>query len=94
MVDSYKMDFVWTPGLLDSWTPTNVILVKVDETYNILKSACNNLFVDRWRWNWVIKVFAGVCPRMSKRLLRPPLLRGRLHLVRDTAVDKEFDIPI
>ena len=37
MVDSYKMDFV----------KGNVILAKVDETYNILKSACNNLFVDR-----------------------------------------------
>ena len=46
MVDSYKIDF----------TKGNVILVKVDEMCNILKSASQNLFVQRWRWNWMIKV--------------------------------------
>ena len=39
-----------------------VILVKVDEMYNILKSASHCLLVKRLRWNWMIKVFAGVCP--------------------------------
>ena len=46
MVDSYKMDFM----------EGNVILVKVDELCSILKSASQNLFVERWRWNWMIKV--------------------------------------
>ena len=46
MVDSYKMDFM----------KGNVILVKVEEMCNILKSASQSLFVERWRWNWMIKV--------------------------------------
>ena len=41
MVDSYEMDFM--KGI--------VILVKVDETHNILKSAGHCLLVERWRWN-------------------------------------------
>ena len=41
----------------------NVILVDVDQMYNIFKSASHCLFVEKWRWNWLIKVFAVVCPR-------------------------------
>ena len=52
MVDFYEMDFMI--GI--------VILVKVDEMYNILKSASHCLLVERWKWNWMIKVFPGVCP--------------------------------
>ena len=37
MMDSYKMDFM----------EGNVILVKVDEMYNILKSAKHIFFVER-----------------------------------------------
>ena len=37
MVDSYKIDLM----------KGNVILVKVDEMYNILKSASHSLFVGR-----------------------------------------------
>ena len=37
MINSYKMDFM----------KGNVILVKVDELYNILKSAGHSLFVER-----------------------------------------------
>ena len=39
-----------------------VILVKVDENYSILKSVSHCLLVERCRCNWMIKVFAGVCP--------------------------------
>ena len=37
MMDSYKMDFI----------EGNVIIVKVGEMYNILKSARHSLFVER-----------------------------------------------
>ena len=57
MVDSYEMDFV----------KRTVILVKVDEMHSILKSASHCLLVKRWRWNWMIKVFAGVCPWLPLR---------------------------
>ena len=40
----------------------------------------------------MIKVFAGVCPRMTIRVLTPSLIRGRLHLVSETAAKKEVDI--
>ena len=49
MVDFYEMDFMEGIGS------------KVDEMYNILKPASHYLLVER-RWNWMIKVFAGVCP--------------------------------
>ena len=39
-----------------------VILVKVGDMYNILKSASHCLLVKIRRWNWMIKCFAGVCP--------------------------------
>ena len=82
MVNSYKMDF----------TKGNVILVKVDEMYNILKSVGHSSFVERWRWNWMIRFFAEVCLECLYAYYAPPLLRSRLHLGRDTAAEKEFDI--
>ena len=84
MVDSYEMDFM----------KGNVISVKVDKMYNILKSASHSLFYERWRWNWMIKVFGGVCHSMSMRLLRPSFINVSLHLVRDAAAEKEFDVEI
>ena len=65
MVNSYKMDF----------TKGNVVLVKVDEMYNILKSVGHSSFVERWRWNWMIRFFAKVCSWMSIRLLRPSFIK-------------------
>ena len=38
------------------------VLVKVDEMSNILKCASHRLLVERSRFNWMIKVFAGACP--------------------------------
>ena len=67
MVDSYKMDFM----------KGDFILVKLNEMYNILKSASHCLFVKRWRWNWMIKVFARVCPWMPILLLRPSFIKGQ-----------------
>ena len=66
-------------------------LVKVYEMYNILKSA--SLFIGReMRWKWMIKAFLlEICPHIY---YVPPLIRGRLHLVRDTAAEKEVDIAI
>ena len=44
------------------------------------------------RWEWTIKVFLlGTCPCVY---YVPPLRRGRLHLARDTAAEKEVDIAI
>ena len=59
-VDSSEMDLM--NGI--------VISVKVDEMYNITKSASHCLLVELWRCKWMIKGFAGVCPWMSIRLLR------------------------
>ena len=67
MVDFYEMDIM--KGI--------VILVKVDEKYNILKFTSHCLLVKGWTWNWIIKVFAGVCPWMSMRLLRPSFSNGQ-----------------
>ena len=47
MADFYEMDF--TKGI--------VILVKVDEMYNILKSASNHLLNERWDGNEWSKSF-------------------------------------
>ena len=63
---TWKMDFM-----------KGVISVKVDEMYNVLKSTNHCLLVERWRWNWMIKVFARVCPWMSRRLLRPSFIKGQ-----------------
>ena len=52
-----------------------VQLLRVDEMYNILTSASQLLLVERWRWNWIIKVFAGACPWMSIRLLRASFIK-------------------
>ena len=44
------------------------------------------------KWKWMIKVFLlEICPYVY---YIPPVIRGRLHLVRDTAADKEVDIAI
>ena len=80
MVDFYEMDFM----------NAIVVLVKVDETCNILKSTSHCLLVERWKWNWMINVFAVVCPW---KLLRPSFIKGcRFHYVRYTVAEKEFDI--
>ena len=65
MIDSYEMDFM--EGI--------VILVKLDEMYNIFKPASHCLLVERWRWNWMIKVFAGACRWRSIHLLRPCFIK-------------------
>ena len=67
MADFYEMDFM--KGI--------VILVKVDEMYNILNSASHCLLVERWDVYYV-----------------SPIIKGRLHFVRDTAAEKEFDSAI
>ena len=67
MVNPYKMDFM----------KGNVILVKVDEMYSILEYASESLFSKRWRWNQMIKFFAGVCPWMFIRLLRPSFIKAQ-----------------
>ena len=67
IVGSYEMDFM----------KGNFIVVRIDGMCSIWKTATHYLLVKRWRWNWMIKVFAGVCPWMS-----------RFHLVRDTAAEK------
>ena len=44
------------------------------------------------RWKWMIKVFLlEICPYVY---YVPPLIRGRLHVVRNTAAKKEVDIAI
>ena len=80
MVDSYEMDFM--KGI--------VILVKVDEMCNILKSGSHCLQVERWRWSKFLLESALECPYVY--FYNPSLLRGRLYLVRDTAAEIKFDI--
>ena len=65
MADFYEMDFM--KGI--------VILVKVDEMYNILKPATHGLLVERWDGNGYPYVYYV-----------PPLKRARFHLVRDIAI--------
>ena len=84
MADFYEMDFM----------KCIAILVKLDEMYNILKSASHCLLVEIWGGNGWSKFFCWsyahlfICPYV------PPLIKGRLHLVRDTAAEKEVDIAI
>ena len=66
MADSYEMDFM----------KSIVILVKVDEMYNILKCTSHYLLVERW-WNWMMEDFAKVCRWMSIRLLRLSFIKGQ-----------------
>ena len=82
MVDFYEMDFM--KGI--------VILVTVDEMYNILKSLSHCLLIKRWRWNWMIKVFARVRPSMSIRLLHPSFIKGQPSCCE--GYSWEFDIAI
>ena len=62
MVDFYEMDFMKDVGSKGRW----------DVQY--LEVHC--LLVEKWRWNWMIKVFAGACPWMPIRLLRP-FIKGK-----------------
>ena len=73
---------IWSISM--KWTSWKVLVVKVDEIYNIFKFASHCLLVERWRWNWMIKVqsFSGICPWMSIRLLcSPPLLPPRPPII-------------
>ena len=82
LADSYEMCFM--KGIF--------ILVKVDEMYNILKSASHCLLVERWDGHgWSKFCLLEICPYVY---YVPPLIRGRLRLVRDTAAEKEADITI
>ena len=81
MAGFYKTDFM-----------KGIILVKVDQMYNILKSANDFLLIQRGKGKSIIKALAGVCPWMSKRVLRLSIIKGLAQIVRDRAVDKEFDI--
>ena len=74
MTDFYEMDFM--KGI--------VILVKVDEMYNILKFANNCLLAEFFCWRHSHTFVYYV----------PPVTRDRLHLVGDTAAEKEVDIAI
>ena len=65
---------IWSISM--KWTLWKVLVVKVDKMYNILKSANHCFLVERWRWNWMIKVLARVCHWMSIRLLRPSFIKG------------------
>ena len=40
------------------------------------------------KWKWTVKVY------LLEICYVPPLIRGRLHLVRDTAAEQEADIAI
>ena len=82
MFDFYEMEFM----------KDIVILGKVDEVYNILQSASHCLLVERrvgngWSKSFLLEIFPYI-------YYVPPLIRGRLHLVRDTAAEKEVDIAI
>ena len=81
MADFYEMNFM--KGI--------VILVNADKMYNIQPSASHCLLVEM-RWKFMIKVvLLEICLYVYYVL---PLIRGRLHLVRDTAAEKEVHIAI
>ena len=42
----------------------------------------------------MIKVFVGLSLKCPETYYIPPLLRGRIHLVRATAAEKEFNIAV
>ena len=67
MVNFYEVEFI--KGIF--------ISVQVDETHNIWKPASHCLLVERWRWNWMIKAFAGKYPWMSIRLLHASFIKGQ-----------------
>ena len=79
MADFYEMDFM----------KDIVILVKVDEMYYILKFASHCLLVERWDGNGWSQFF---CLRYAHTFTISLLLC--IHLVRDTAAEKEVDIVI
>ena len=81
MVNFYEMDFM----------KVNVILVKADEMHNMLAIVYFTRDEDRiGLWKFFLE-FAFECPYVY---YAHPLLRGSLHLVRDTAAEKESDIAI
>ena len=71
------------------------ILVKVDEMYNILHSAshCWSRDEDGIGWSKVIG-WSKSALEYPYVYYASPLLRGRVHLVRDTVTEKEFDIAL
>ena len=82
MVDSHETDFM--KGI--------VILVKADEmeiSWSLLATVYWLRDEDEIRWSKFIQESALECPYIY---YTPPLLRGRLYLVRDTAAEKEFDM--
>ena len=42
----------------------------------------------------MIKVFVGLSLKCPETYYIPPLLRGRIHLVRATAAEKDFNIAV
>ena len=68
MAGFYEMDFM--KGI--------VRLVEADDIYKVLKSPLTNFFLVE-RWNFMIKVFAGV--QCLHVYYVPVLLRGRLYLL-------------
>ena len=82
MVDSHETDFM--KGI--------VILVKADEmeiSWSLLATVYWLRDEDEIRWSKFIQESALECPYIY---YTPPLLWGRLYLVRDTAAEKEFDM--
>ena len=71
------------------------ILVKVNEMYTMPWSLLATVYWsrdgDEIGWSKLLLDSALECPYVYSAC---PLLRGRLHLVRDTAAEKEFDIAI
>ena len=60
------------------------ILVIVDEMYNFLK----RLVIGReMKVDWMVKVFAWVCPSVSKRLLRPSFVKRQASSPSSTFFD-------
>ena len=71
-----------------------VILVKVDEitiSWSLLATVYWSRDENGIGWSNFLRESALECPYVHHA---PPLLRNRLHLVRDTAAEKEFDIAI
>ena len=65
------------------FTKGTVKLVKADEMYNIGRE-----MIQKWM---ITDFLLEICPYIYYVL---PLIRGRLHLARDTAAEKEIDIAI
>ena len=60
--------------------------------YKISWSLLATVYWSREEMEWMIKVFLlEICPYVY---YVHPLIKGRLHLVRDTAAEKEVDIAV